>query len=455
MAKNTCVTSSAGMSILCTALHSFLLSIFLSVAHGQALAEPASLGSAIKVELVRGANGDYQLLRGGQPYHIRGAGLETADIASFAAHGGNSLRTWTTEFSGTTGREFLDAAAINNVTVALCLELGKERHGFDYDDEQAVARQLAYARREVLKYKDHPALLFWIIGNELNHSFKNPRVFDAIDDISRMIHSTDGKHPTTTALSGFSAELLALVEQRAPDLDFPSIQLYGGLDDLARGLEETAYRGPLMLTEWGTTGHWEVARTTWGAPVELTSSEKARIFLGRYEHVILPNEGQIIGNYVFLWGQKQERTPTWYSMMLEDGSKTEAMDVMHYIWTGEWPESRAPRVEGIFLDSRKGEDSVILRSGVSYIANVVAFDPEGGELTYNWELMRESEATQEGGDLETIPDRVPGRIQALDAGEISIRAPVSPGAYRLFARVYDDEGLAGHANIPFMVKPAK
>ena len=57
----------------------------------------------------------------------------------------------------------------------------------------------------MLKYKDHPALLAWIIGNEANLRFKNPKVFDAINDISKMIHQVDPNHPTTTALSGFDA----------------------------------------------------------------------------------------------------------------------------------------------------------------------------------------------------------------------------------------------------------
>jgi len=411
-------------------------------------------GNPVPVEVVRVADG-YQLLRDGRPYQIKGAGMHANEIAVFAAHGGNSLRTWSTGDDHVTGGQLLDEAAKYGVTVALCLPLAHERHGFDYDDEEAVAEQLEFARQEVLKYKDHPALLMWIIGNELNHSYTNPRVFDAINDVSMMIHAVDGSHPTTAALTGFSAELVSTVEARAPDLDFLSFQLYAAIDQLPRNIKETGYSKPFMITEWGATGHWEVSKTAWGAPIEMNSSEKAQRFMERYEKVIAANPGQIIGSYVFLLGQKQERTPTWYGMLLEDGSKTESMDVMHYVWNGEWPENRAPQVNDMRLDAKKAEQNVVLHAGKQYGAHVDAVDTEGGDLTYRWLVMRESEAMQQGGDAEVVPEIVPVPIEVLDGGHIRLVAPAIPGAYRLFTHIYEDNGLAGHANIPFMVEYAQ
>ena len=405
----------------------------------------------LKVEVVQVASG-YQLQRNGRPYWIKGAGMNVSEVEIFASHGGNSLRTWSTGGDAATGRKFLDEAAKYGVTVALCLDLGRERHGFDYNDEEAVAKQLEFARGEVLKYKDHPALLFWIIGNELNHGYTNPRVFNAVNEISKMIHAEDGYHPTTTALTGFSAELLADAESRAADLDFLSFQLYAGIDQLPHKIKEVGYTKPFMITEWGATGHWEVSKTAWGAPIEMNSSEKADHFLARYEKVIAAHSNQIVGSYVFLFGQKQERTPTWYGMLLEDGSRTEAMDVMHYIWNGQWPAQRAPHVREMLLDAKRADQSVVLDAGRRYQARLDAVDPDEGELTYQWMVMHESEATEQGGDPEVIPETVAIEIVAEDNGNIMLTAPEKPGAYRLFGHVYDDSGLAGHANIPFLVE---
>lgn len=407
--------------------------------------------AAVPVKVVV-TDGRYQLVRGGQPYEIRGAGLETGDIGLFASHGGNSIRTWSTRNPRITALELLNNAAKHGVTVSMCIELGRERHGFDYDDEEAVAAQLEFARKEVLKYKDHPALLTWIIGNELNLSFKNPRVFDAINGISKMIHETDPNHPTTTALAGYNENLARLIRTRATDLDFLSIQMYGGIVNLPRYIRKTRYKGPIAVTEWGSVGHWEVDKTAWGAPIEQSSSQKAANYLKSYEKAIASNPGQIIGSYVFLWGQKQERTPTWYGMFLPDGSETEAIDVMHYIWNGSWPDNRAPQIKSMKLDSKKSTKSIRLETNGTYEAKVKAQDPDGDELQYHWELLHESKATQQGGDREEVPAKLTGLMDHTETDRIVIRAPAETGAYRLFVYVRDGNGSAGHANIPFLVE---
>jgi len=413
--------------------------------------DQAETSAAVPVTVEK--EGDrYRLFRGGEPYEVRGAGVEYGDIRALAAHGANSLRTWRTTDPRAPAGRVLDEAAANGLTVAMCIEIGRERLGFDYADEAAVARQFEHARGEVLKYKDHPALLVWIIGNELNLNSSNPRVFDAVNDISEMIHEVDGQHPTTTALAGFSGELAKLVENRAPDLDFISIQMYGDLVNLPRKLAQIGYQRPYLVTEWGATGHWEVPKTPWGAPIEQNSTEKARNYLRSYETAIASDPRRILGSYVFKWGHKQERTPTWYGMFLSDGSATEAVDVMHYIWNGRWPDDRAPRVERMTFDAKSARDGVVLAAGEKYVGRVVASDPEGGNLHYRWEVMNESDATEEGGDPEEVPHKLSLEIDSRPNGVATVTTPTRPGAYRLFVYVYDETGRGAHANIPFLVE---
>jgi hypothetical protein len=409
---------------------------------------------AIKVEVV-GTKGNYQLLRGGKPYHVWGVGIDHADLKSAADHGSNSIRTWSVDHEALPAQELLDTAHALGMTVSLCLEFGRERQGFDYNNEEDVKKQFEESKARVLKYKDHPALLTWFIGNELNYNYKNPNVWKAVNDVSKMIHELDPNHPTTTPLSFFDTKAMSDIEKYATDLDFISFQLYAGLVALPGDMKKAKFTKPFMVTEWGAFGHWEGWSTKWGAPVENTSDEKAQNYIASFVDTLQPYGNQMIGNYVFLWGQKQERTQTWYGMFLETGEKTMAVDVMHYIWNGgKWPANRSPRVSRIGLTKKKkiGFDTVTVWKGKKYPATIVASDPDGDELSFHWEIRPETTTTKSGGDKEEILPVIEGLIDNPNSKDIVLRAPKEKGAYRLFAYVYDGKGSAAHANIPFYVK---
>ena len=102
-------------------------------------------------------------------------------IERLANYGGNAFRTWRVGNYGKSGREVLDEAHQHGLMVCMGLALASERHGFDYDDKVAVTRQLIMIREDVIALKDHPALLMWGIGNELNLRHSNPKVWDAVN----------------------------------------------------------------------------------------------------------------------------------------------------------------------------------------------------------------------------------------------------------------------------------
>ena len=110
----------------------------------------ADVGGPSHVELKKGAAG-YQLYVNGEPFYIRGAGLEGGSIKELAAHGGNAMRTWRTDNRFRTGQQVLDEAQANGIMVCMGIEIGRERHGFDYHDSVAVRKQFEYAPDEVMK----------------------------------------------------------------------------------------------------------------------------------------------------------------------------------------------------------------------------------------------------------------------------------------------------------------
>lgn len=429
-----------------------LLALGSCLASVQARDDAAATGPS-NVRIVQ-QDGNWRLLVDGQPYQVRGAGLSGGDLEQLAARGGNSFRTWSTGTDEAQVRAMLDRARHAGLTVAMGLAVGKERHGFDYDDPKAVAAQLLRLREEVRLYRDHPAVLMWLVGNELNLESRNPKVWDAVGQIADMIHEEDPNHPVMTPLAGFDRALIDLVKARAPSLDLIGLQLYGDLDALPARLREADWTGPYMVTEWGPTGHWESPLTAWGAPLEDDASRKAALLERRYRDVIAADTRQCLGSYVFLWGNKQERTPTWYGLFLPTGESTPGVDAMQRLWTGRWPDNRAPSIAPATIDGAGGAASVVLVPGAVHEAAAPADDADGDTLQWHWYAREESTATSIGGDAEAVPARVDLEATVSPDGRLRFNAPQQPGNYRLFVEVRDGQGRAAYANIPFRVEGA-
>ena len=402
----------------------------------------------VKVEITKSADGKFQLLRNGEPYFVKGAG-GSAFPNRIAAYGGNSIRTW----GSRGGQKVLDSAQKYGLTVLMGLDVARERHGFDYNDTAVVRQQLDKLREEVLKYKNHPALLAWGIGNELNLHYTNPKVWDAVNDIAKMIHGLDPNHPVCTVLAGISKDLITQLKEHCPDLDFLSVNTYGDLAGLPQNIRRNGWEGAYMVTEWGPTGHWESLTTPWKSAIEETSSEKAAVYKSRYEYSIAKDKDRCLGSYVFLWGQKQERTPTWYGIFTEKGEESEVADVMQYLWSGTWPQNHAPHIYSLQVNNQKAIDFLYVKQGASCSANVVVFDPDNDKLNYRWEVLPEPTQLSDGGDFEARPEAVSNSITGnYNQNKITFIAPLKEGAYRLFVYISDGKNKVATANFPFYVR---
>ncbi len=412
--------------------------------------DPRKAGPSI-VEM-HNVDGRYRLFVNGEEFYVKGAGCQYGPCTDIAAHGGNSFRTWSTGTSMQSGLEALDMAWEKGLMVMMGLDVAKERHGFDYDDEAAVAAQLERLRKEVIELKDHPALLGWGIGNELNLRYTNKKVWDAVNDIAVMIKKEDGNHVVTTMLAGIGKDEVEYIAENCPDIDFISIQLYGSLINLEQRLKNATYDGPYLITEWGVKGHWEMEETSWGSSIEQTSTEKAEAIKLRYEKAILEDEANCMGSYVFLWGQKQERTPSWYGLYTEAGEKTEAINVMEYLWTGEWPENIAPRIKDITIKGKGGRfDDVMLERSTQYTLKLEVEHSEMESLNVRAEIMPEPDELSLGGDFEPRPTSIKGLIISANTSEVVFKAPAEKGGYRILVYVPDEHNQAATANIPFFV----
>jgi hypothetical protein len=280
-------------------------------------------------------------------------------------------------------------------------------------------------------------------------------VWNAVNDVARMIHELDPNHPALTVIgdgsinSGDIQEIL----QRAPDLDLLGVNYYRGVETVPAKIRQNQWNKPYILTEWGPSGDWQVPRTDWKASIEETSTDKAQRYLERYQKTVLEDSERCLGSYAFIWAWRHERTHTWYGMFLESGERTEAVNVMQYLWTGRWPANRAPQIGDLRIDGRSASANVYLKPGAAHTAALSAKDPEGDPLSFRWEIVPEVARAGYAGMGEVRSKPMPELIRKASGPELAFTAPAEEGPYRLFVFLLDGQGNGATANIPFFVKP--
>ena len=411
-----------------------------------ALVVTASVDADVKVVQ---RDGIYVLLRDEEPYFVKGVGGQQ-NLKLAAACGANSTRTWGIERA----TEVLDEAASLGMTVTIGYWL--DHHAASYQTEDYRNRVRGEISALVDKIKNHPALLCYALGNEINLGADTPEAWTFVGELATRVKRADPGHPVLTVLAGASPETIDRVAQHAPALDLIGFNSYRGLDGLPGALSKSRYTGPYLVTEWGPFGHWEVPKTAWNAPIEQTSTEKAAVYRSAYQ-IIQKDPGRCLGSYLFLWGQKQERTPTWYGVFIEDrpesglrGEGTAVIDVMTGLWSGRPAENCAPEVKNISIVGN-GDPQAVFAAGSSFTASLPATDPDGDALTHVWEVMIEASRLGDGGSFEPRPESFPGAIRAREGNTVTVSLD-RPGNYRLFGYVLDGKGRVGTANLPFQIR---
>jgi hypothetical protein len=408
-----------------------------------AMADGPSKAIPVKVEKTEAG---FRLLRGGQPYYIKGAGGRSY-LEVLKATGGNAIRTWGEEEIG----PLLDRAHELGLTVTVGIWLGQPRQGFRYDDQAAVLGQLEKSRRFFRRYKDHPAVLMWGLGNEMEGEEGNdPRIWQAVNEIARIAHLEDPNHPTMTVTAEIGGKKLQMYRKLCPDVDVLGINSYAGLTSLSDRLKRAGFDRPYVVTEYGAAGPWEVGMTHWKAPYEQSSTTKANDCRANYARSIAGNPKLCLGSFAFYWGNKQEATSTWFGLFLPSGERLGTVDVLAELWTGKPPSNRSPRLSRIAWD---GDGKEILPGSLQK-AKVIAEDPDGDPLTVRWEVRSESMDRREGGDREAEPPPHPESFVEARGMDFAFKAPTLDGPCRLFVFVYDGKGNAATANVPFLVKRA-
>ncbi|CAN5721748.1 glycoside hydrolase family 2 TIM barrel-domain containing protein [soil metagenome] len=428
-----------------------IASLFLCAAaaclHGQTAAKTPS-----KVSVRKEADGKFTLLRNGEPFFIKGAG-GSHYLKELVEAGGNSIRTWGIETldEKVDGKPFLERCNELGLAVTVGIWVKHPRHGFNYHDPAFIKSQREAVKAAVQRYKDSPALLMWGLGNEMEGPMDDgtdPTIWKELNELAAIIKAEDPNHPVMTVIAGAVPTKIQSIKSYYPNIDVLGVNAYASAPGVGKALATSGWTGPFVLTEFGPVGHWEVPKTSWKAPIEPTSRQKAATYYSTQQVVVEDGKGTCLGTYAFVWGNKQETTATWYGMFLATGEKLPSVDAMSRAWTGKWPVNRCPKVESITTDLREAR----VKADTIIPATVVVADPDNDKMTYEWAVLEESTDLKVGGDTESAPPAHPECIKKNGETTVQIRTPKKPGAYRLFLTVRDGKGAASADNIPFYVE---
>lgn len=425
-----------------------ILGLMLSIA--SAGCNPASVPPAaaadnaapVPVKLTQ--NGaKWQLTRGGQPYFIKGVGGNGSKV-DLKALGGNSFRTW-----GADNLEAqLDEAQKLGLTVTIGIWLGHKEHGFSYGNQQQVNDQYQTAIKFIDRYKNHPALLMWAIGNEMEIGFPDDdaALWQAVGKIASYAKEADPNHPTMTVIAELGSKKVESIHKYCPNIDVIGINSYGGGPSVAERYVKAGGTKPFVITEFGPPGTWELPRNDWGTVAEPTSTAKGAAYRSTYEKTILGSPLSL-GSYAFTWGNKQEASATWFGLLLPDGTRLEAVDDLAELWTGRAPTNRVPQIDSLALLS-----PAKTKPGATVKASLKTVDPENDALKVEWILQHDPMEDSIGGAAQATPPVYPEAIRNASNNEVEVVMPKFGGGYRLFAYIRDGNGGGAVGNLPLFVE---
>jgi hypothetical protein len=391
-----------------------------------------------------------QLMRKGSPFYIKGVSGNTY-FKELAEIGGNTIRIYDT----TNIAHSLDEAQKYNLSVIVDIPLPKYGKYYDPYSEESFNIQLQKdVKVFVNKHKNHPSLLIWNLGNELNYPlvFRKNNFIKTFNTLIDVIHLEDPNHPVSTTISGTARSQTLGVYLQSSKLDILGFNVFGNLKDLNALISKISLVTepmPYFISEWGIHGPWEAVKNEWGRNLELNSTQKGAIYKERYEDYI-KDDNLSLGSLAFYWGTKIEGTPTWFNIFDKDGRKSQTYYDLQFLWNEPIHSIELPpQINKISLKGMTDEQGIILKPNGIADAQISVKNELDSTLVYKWEIYKEGWGNQKWiyeASLNTFQfnDDAKGNI-------ISFVVPKKEGPYRLFAYVYDNHNNFSTANIPFYV----
>ncbi|MDI6772972.1 MAG: CHC2 zinc finger domain-containing protein [bacterium] len=411
----------------------------------------------VRVTIV-GEPGRYELRVSDRPFYVKGVSFPlnedplhfdehlTPDRLRFHFHrirgmGANTVRRY---HDSPDTQLILDEASRANLMVLLGIWLD---HDVDYAyDAQRLQVYRDRVRDWVLRYRGHPALLMWVLGNEtwglLKKEFQDTRdlwprrkaYYLFVNELARLVKSLDPNHPVMTVDEhapdlfethprGFLGieTSMGMLRDLAPAVDVFGINSYFPQDIsvLHRTVLRTRIGRPYLVSEFGPPAYWGV-HWTWddlGLPVEPTDLVKSLSYAANWKYHVEAHRGWNLGGNAFVWKDKKEGSFTWFGLTDSQDRLKPAYWSLREAWTGQRQPPNRPVVVGLEINKRwmRPEESFVVRTRL-----LPHLDPEGFRYTY---VVGPAAMTHLAAQFTTELPRV------------SIQAPGTSDVYRVYVYV--------------------
>jgi len=290
----------------------------------------------------------------GNPFEIKGVTFGYDDVSNYQHHfkelqflGVNTIRTWATNENT---EQLLNVAQQHGIKVMVGIWMRHGRPGmedddsFDYlTDTTGMAVMYSTALSTVEKYKDHPAVLMWAVGNEvyLNTATDEEKkaYSELLERICGDIKKADPNHPVASVEAWtFGMDWWSEI---VPSIDIYGLNSYGpGAGYLASEMEKKGIDKPYIVTEFGVTGEWDIGAEVNGIKIEPSDREKYEAIVQGYQNWIRPKSNSL-GVYVFHYGNGNDFVAPWLFTHYDHKTRP-AYWAIREAYTGQKPDNNIP-----------------------------------------------------------------------------------------------------------------
>ncbi len=302
-------------------------------------------------------DGQWKLFVDGKPFAVKGAtfgrpltkenvGVYMKDLKFL---GVNTIRTWG---AGKETKLLLDSASAYGIKVMVGIWMRHGRSGMEGDDNfnylsdtKGLKEMYEGALETVKLYKDHPAVLFFGVGNEVTLNIATDPEKKAyakfLETVILAIKKEDPKHPVA-AVSAWTFDW-KWWKEFTPSLDIYGINVYGGgADQIPDEMAKLGVDKPYVICEYGVNGEWEAKPDKKGLLIEPNDRQKYDVIAKGYSQWIT-SKPSCLGVYVFHYGNASDHGAVWLSMYFNNCYRP-AYWATREAYTGKKPVNNIPDI---------------------------------------------------------------------------------------------------------------